>query len=122
FVSVPQNSDFPIQNLPYGVFSTKADSSRHIGVAIGDQILNLAEIANLFDGPQLKAHQDVFKQSTLNAFMALPRPAWLEARARIQQLLSEDCAVLRDNAHLRSRALFAQSDATMHLPAQIGDY
>ncbi|CAP25644.1 Protein CBR-FAH-1 [Caenorhabditis briggsae] len=122
FIDVAPTSDFPIQNLPYGIFSTQPDGPRHIGVAIGDQILNLAEIADLFDGPELKAHQDVFKKCTLNAFMALPRPAWLEARAKIQQLLCENCTVLRDNADLRKRAFVAQSAATMHLPAQIGDY
>ncbi|EFO82486.1 CRE-FAH-1 protein [Caenorhabditis remanei] len=122
FISVAPNSDFPIQNLPYGVFSIGAEETRHIGVAIGDQILNLAEIATLFDGPELKSHQDVFRQTTLNAFMSLPRPAWLEARTKIQQLLSDNCGILRDDATLRKRAFVAQSDATMHLPAQIGDY
>uniref|UniRef100_A0A8R1E1Z1 Fumarylacetoacetase n=1 Tax=Caenorhabditis japonica TaxID=281687 RepID=A0A8R1E1Z1_CAEJA len=122
FISVSQNSDFPIENLPYGVFSTRTDTTRHIGVAIGDEILNLGEIADLFDGPELKNHQDVFRQATLNEFMTLPRPAWLEARARIQQLLSADYPLLRDNTDLRSRAFTSQSDAIMHLPAKIGDY
>ncbi|PAV56966.1 hypothetical protein WR25_04083 [Diploscapter pachys] len=122
FVNVAAGSDFPLENCPYGVFSTKGNERRRIGVAIGDQILDLSAIAHLFDGPNLKAHQNVFKEETLNAFMALPRAAWLEARAKIQQLLSDDCDVIKGNNDLRSKALVSQNEATMHLPASIGDY
>ncbi|KAH7696262.1 fumarylacetoacetase-like, partial [Aphelenchoides avenae] len=62
FVDVPQGSDFPIENLPYGVFSTKTNPRRRIGVAIGEKILDLSVIAHLFTGPQLKSHQDVFQK------------------------------------------------------------
>lgn len=61
-------------------------------------------------------------QETLNAFMGLKRAAWLEARKTIQELLSKNSSTLRDDSQLRSKALVRQSDATMHLPAEIGDY
>ncbi|KJH40710.1 putative fumarylacetoacetase [Dictyocaulus viviparus] len=122
FVPVPQDSDFPIQNCPYGVFSTKDNPRRRIGVAIGECILDLSEVAHFFDGPLLKSNQDVFKQETLNAFMALPRAAWIEARSTIQNLLSDDVNTLKGNPELRSRSLVNQKDATMHIPATIGDY
>lgn len=54
--------------------------------------------------------------------MGLKRAAWLEARKTIQELLSKDSPKLRDDAQLRSKAFVPQSDATLHLPAQIGDY
>lgn len=54
--------------------------------------------------------------------MALPRAAWLEARARIGELLSDACATLRDNENLRKTAIVQQADATMHLPATIGAF
>ncbi|CAK6442380.1 unnamed protein product [Pipistrellus nathusii] len=122
FVSVAPDSDFPIQNLPYGVFSTTANPRSRIGVAIGDQILDLSIIKHLFTGPILSKHQDVFVQPTLNNFMALGQGAWKEARAHLQTLLSAGHARLRDDAELRKRAFVPQAQATMHLPATIGDY
>lgn len=67
-----------------------------IGVAIGDEILNLNAIANYFDGPLLKDKQDVFRRDCLNDFMSLGRPAWLEARAKLQELLSSGNPTLQD--------------------------
>ncbi|CAI5456291.1 unnamed protein product [Caenorhabditis angaria] len=122
FVTVPSGSDFPIQNLPYGVFSTADNTTHRIGVAIGDQVLDLSVISHLFNGPQLASHQNVFQSTTLNAFMALPRAAWLEARATLQDLLSSTNQTIQGNVDLRARALIPQSSVTMHLPAQIGDY
>ncbi|KAJ3647318.1 hypothetical protein Zmor_019202 [Zophobas morio] len=122
FIRYEKYCDFPIENLPYGVFSTKDDLTHRVGVAIGDQILDLKQIAHLFTGPELKNHQDVFKEPTLNKFMSLSKPAWKEARETIQNLLSTDNPRLQNDSELRSRALVSQYDATMHLPAQIGDY
>ncbi|NXE60216.1 FAAA Fumarylacetoacetase, partial [Calcarius ornatus] len=121
FIQVDKDSDFPLQNLPYGVFSTKEEPRHRLGVAIGDQILDLSVIKHLFNGPALAKHQHVFDQPTLNAFMGLGRPAWSEARALLQKLLSAAEPTLRDNAELRRRAFVPQAAATMHLPAQIGE-
>uniref|UniRef100_A0A8C1WNZ4 Fumarylacetoacetase n=1 Tax=Cyprinus carpio TaxID=7962 RepID=A0A8C1WNZ4_CYPCA len=97
--------------------------SRHrIGIAIGDQILDLSVIKHLFNGPALGPHQDVFEQPTLNAFMALGYDAWREARKCLQMLLAANESTLRDDVSLRSRAFVQQSSAVMHLPAEIGDY
>ena len=57
WVNVSSESDFPLQNLPYGVFSTPNDPRHRIGVAIGDQILDLTKIADLFTGPLLEKQQ-----------------------------------------------------------------
>uniref|UniRef100_A0A8D1BWI8 Fumarylacetoacetase n=1 Tax=Sus scrofa TaxID=9823 RepID=A0A8D1BWI8_PIG len=122
FVPVAEDSDFPIHNLPYGVFSTTGNSRPRIGVAIGDQILDLSVIKHLFTGPVLSKHQDVFDQPTLNSFMGLGQAAWKEARAFLQNLLSASQARLRDDTELRKRAFTSQASATMHLPAAIGDY
>jgi len=121
FISVSAESDFPIQNLPYGVFSTPCDSRHRIGVAIGDEILDLSAVSHLFTGPQL-ANSTALKQSTLNEFMGLGKAAWDEARETIQKLLSSDTPTLRDDAQLRKKAFVSQSSAAMHLPAAIGDY
>ncbi|XP_056267993.1 fumarylacetoacetase isoform X1 [Pseudoliparis swirei] len=122
FLKVDASSDFSFHNLPYGIFSTPDHPKRRIGVAIGDQILDLSVIKSLFRGPVLSKHQDVFEQSTLNAFMALGYEAWREARRTLQGLLSANESTLRDDVSLQSRAFVDQSASTMHLPADIGDY
>ncbi|CAD5228466.1 unnamed protein product [Bursaphelenchus okinawaensis] len=122
FIEVPAGSDFSIHNLPYGVFSTKNNPKKRIGVAIGEQILDLSVTKHLFTGPELKSHQDVFTEETLNSFMALPRAAWVEARQILQNLLSTETTTLQNDSNLRSQAFVKQSEAQMHLPAKIGDY
>eukprot|EP00063_Salmo_salar_P008181 XP_013983016.1 PREDICTED: fumarylacetoacetase-like [Salmo salar] len=122
FVKIDEKSDFSYHNLPYGVFSTPDNPRHRIGVAIGDQILDLSVIKSLFRGPVLSNQQDVFDQPTLNAFMGLGYDAWRETRRSLQQLLSANETTLRDDVSLRSRAFFHQSSAMMHLPAEIGDY
>lgn len=121
FIEYSPSSDFPIENLPYGVFTSPRNTEKHIGVAIGELILDLNVISNLFDGPLLKSKQHVFKEQTLNAFMALTRPHWLEARATLQKLLDASNPTLQ-NDDLKQRAFVKQSEAQMHVPADIGDY
>merc|ERR1719422_1075355 len=122
WVTVTTDSHFPIQNLPYGVFSTVSEPGPRIGVAIGSHVLDLAKISHLFTGPLLAHHQDVFTATTLNSLMGLTRDHWAEARATITSLLSADNPTIRDDDHLRNIALVAQASAKMHLPADIGDY
>lgn len=122
FIEVSPDSDFPLQNLPYGVFSTADNPTHRIGVAIGNQVLDLSVIRHLFTGPILQSQQDVFAEATLNSFMGLGRAAWQEARSTLQRLLSAQEPLLSNNKDLRARAFVPQSDAIMHLPAKIGDY
>jgi len=119
FIDYPADTDFPIENLPYGVFKVN-DGPQQIGVAIGDQILNLHALseANLFP-PHLTK---VFLQSTLNEFMGLGKTAWREARQIITKLLTSSESTLRDNLPLRTKCLVPQNQATLLLPARIGDY
>ena len=124
WVPVEADSDFPIQNLPYGVFTTANQHDKHIGVAIGSHVLDLHVLASygLFSALPALHHGEVFKQPTLNAFMALPRAQWTEVRKLLTHLLTDSTPTLRDNAHLRSSALLPMSSAIMHLPCVIGDY
>lgn len=122
FIEVPPESHFPIQNLPYGIFSTNNNEKPRPGIAIGDQILDLSAIKHLINGPIMKDKQHVFDETTLNSFMALGKEAWIETRATLQKLLSYNEATLRDDHKLRSKAFVPQKEAKMHLPAHIGDY
>lgn len=122
WIPVPPSSNFPLENLPYGIFSTASEPQHRIGVAIGDHILDLSKISHLFDGPLLSDNQAVFQQSTLNGLMSLTRSCWVEARKRLTSLLSTTSPTIRDNLQLKERCLVLQTEATMHLPAKIGDY
>src|SRR5687768_3275513 len=117
FIDVPPDSHFPIQNLPYGVLQRADSDTPSIGVAIGDQILDLYALQEhgILAG-------NYFSMPTLNRFMAAGRNAWTQVRQRLTKLLSADEPTLRDNAELRSRAFVNQRDVRMLLPVQIGDY
>jgi fumarylacetoacetase len=113
--------EFPIQSLPFGVFSTAEAESPRIGVAIGDQILDLRACADrgLLDG----LSSDVLaacRDSTLNALMQLGRAAARETRAAAHRLLRNDTSE-RVRAGTES-ALVPMRDAQMHVPARVGDY
>jgi fumarylacetoacetase len=110
---------FPLQNLPYGVFSVGAQTPR-AGVAIGDRIVDLAALDEAGLLPAVAS--GVFAAPTLNAFIALGKPVWSETRQRLTALLSRDNAELRDNAALRERALVPMAGATLHLPVEIPGY
>jgi fumarylacetoacetase len=122
FVPVPPGSDFPLQNLPYGVFRPVAGGSGRCGVAIGEHVVDLAvlEAAGLL--AVSGAEGTVFDRPSLNAFMALGRPAWKEVRARLHRLLRDDEPTLKEAAAVRDEAILRRSEVTMLLPAEIGDY
>jgi len=115
FVEVDPSSDFPIQNLPYGVFFTPEQPSLRVGVAIGDFVLDLAAL----EASGLIQLGSVFSQSSLNAFMALGPKVWRATRARISELLRHDHPELRDNSDLRKRALVPRNLAQMQLPIAV---
>ncbi|MBU6463882.1 MAG: fumarylacetoacetase [Bradyrhizobium sp.] len=119
FIDVDATSDFPIQNLPYGVFSSNGRASR-VGVAIGDHVLDLCELEQA--GRLDVGDPGVFARPTLNAFMALGPTVWSRTRARISELLRHDHPELRDNSELRARALLSMADVKLHLPFQVAGY
>ncbi|HTR59410.1 MAG TPA: fumarylacetoacetase [Casimicrobiaceae bacterium] len=122
FVEVAPDSHFPLQNLPYGVFSTRSDPAPRAGVAIGDRVLDLAALEEAGLLAVAPAGRRVFDQDTLNAFISLGRPAWTRTRARIGELLREDEPTLRDNMALRARALVTMAEAQLHLPVEVQGY
>lgn len=121
WVEVKPGSDFPIQNLPFGIFKT-TDTTPRVGVAIGEYILDLSVVANsgLLDAIHLD--KEVFLQSSLNAFIALGKPVTNAVRERLSELLTADNAELRDNNVLRSNCLIPQSEAQLLMPVQVPNY
>jgi fumarylacetoacetase len=120
FIPVDSSSDFPIQNLPYGVFSTSASPQPRLGVAIGDFVLDLWELEQ--DGLLSAGDPGIFAAPTVGPLMHLGPPVWSTTRARISELLRHDNPELRDNKPLRDLALVRMSDAKLHLPFHVAGY
>lgn len=106
------HADFPVQNLPLGVFSC-GGGERRIGTAIGDHVLDLAAIAGYLPA----AVRPVLAGSTLNDLFALPAADRRALRHALFALLTADGMRLRVEPHLHALA-----DCTLHLPFRIGDY
>ena len=122
--SAQNHPDFPIQNLPYGVFRRrKASGPPSVGVAIGDQILDLAGCSDIagFTGLAAQAARAAHAAS-LNPLMALGPEHWSALRRQISALLASDSAAFRANRQLGERVLVPMADAELGLPAEIGDY
>ncbi|MBM55773.1 MAG: fumarylacetoacetase [Euryarchaeota archaeon] len=117
WVNVPEGNDFPIQNLPFGIFST-SDRSARPGVAIGEYIIDLQFLS---DGGYLEGlsfEKSDFNSSTLNPIINRGKAATSALRNRISELLRYDSTELVQ----RDEALVSMSDATMHMPIEVGDY
>ena len=123
WVDVTEDSDFPIQNIPFGVYSPKGGGDLHVATAIGNYILDLAYLdeAGYFQNTEVEG-TEIFHEPTLNAFMSLGRKAWKDTRKVISHLLSKDIEKLRDNKELRELALIPMENAEMEFPVDIGDY
>ena len=111
--------DFPIQNLPLGIFTPPGGGQPRGGAAIGDKILDLgaAHAAGLFAGEAARAAAAASGES-LNALFALGAGPRQALRARLSALLAEGSAEQAQLAGL----LHAAADCTLYLPARIGDY
>lgn len=116
-------TDFPVQNLPFGVYSTGADGAWRVGVAIGEMILDVAAAldAGLFDDESLGAAESC-RESSLNALMARGAGDWAALRRAISRMLRDDTDVGRRAAPLERSLLVAQRDAMLRIPMSVGDY
>lgn len=121
WLEVPALTDFPIQNIPFGVFLTKDDVVT-IGTRIGDFAIDLGALQQLdyFNGIELT--DDMFMQDTLNDFISDGKKTWRLVRNRIADLFDANNPLLRDNQKNRDIIVFNIEDVEMQLPVLIGDY
>jgi len=121
WVHVPAGSDFPIQNLPFGIFKTRYLSAV-AGVAIGNHVLDLVYMHEngYFDG--LGLPPGIFNQKYLNDFIALGRKTTRAVRNRISELLRLDVDELQQNIAAREIALIPMNEVQMLMPVQIPNY
>lgn len=121
WVKVTPRSDFPIQNLPFGIFKTRY-LTPVAGVAIGDFVLDLVYLHEngFLDGLALPA--GLFNQRYLNGFFSLGRKKVGEVRGRISELLCHDNNELRNNAAAREIALIPMTETQLLMPVHIPNY
>ncbi len=121
WIKVPDNSDFPIQNIPFGVFITRDDVIT-IGTRIGDCAIDMGALQqlNYFEGIELT--DDMFMQDTLNDFISDGKKTWRLVRNRLAELFDETNPKLRDNEEHKEIIIFNVKDIEMQLPVLIGDY
>jgi fumarylacetoacetase len=118
------STDFPIQNLPFGVFKRSGESeSPRVGVAIGDQILDVSACAKAgVLSPEASIVAERCHEPRLNALMELGRDASRALRKSLSVALRSDSPALTGDSSLASRILVPIRDAELRLPASIGDY
>ena len=120
WVEVAPDSDFSIQNIPFGIFKTKGALPR-VGTAIGNYVLDLAQLheKGLFE--LLGLPDGIFQQSTLNAFMALGKETSRSVRNRISDLLEKGNQEIQ-STYLEDTALIPMEDVEMLMPVQVPNY
>jgi len=121
WINVDKNSDFPIQNIPFGVFLTRDDIIT-IGTRIGNYAIDLGALHQLGYFKDIPLTDDIFLQDTLNDFIADGRKTWRLVRNKIAELFDINNSSLRDNEGDRDRVIFRMDEVEMQLPISVGDY
>ena len=121
WLEISRESDFPIQNLPFGIYSTK-NKTKRVGVAIGNQILDLSQLLKLGYLDSLSFCEHCFSNEYLNRMMGHGKLEIRDLRNRISELLNVDNPELSQNKEAVAKVLDLQIESEMHLPIKIGDY
>lgn len=121
WLKVKENSDFPIQNIPFGVFITKDDIIT-IGSRIGDFAIDLGALHQLGYFKGIPLTDDIFLQDNLNDFIADGRKTWRLVRNRIADIFDVTNSSLRDNPTHKDKVIFRMDEVEMLLPVRVGDY
>ncbi|MGB5822286.1 MAG: fumarylacetoacetase [Saonia sp.] len=121
WLPVPQNSDFPIQNIPFGVFLTRDDIIT-IGTRIGDYAIDLGALHQLGYFKDIPLTDDIFLQDNLNDFISDGKKTWRLVRNRISEIFDINDKGLKNNEEHKNIVLFTLEEIEMKLPVLIGDY
>ncbi len=121
WIPVPEGSDFPIQNLPFGVFIPEDDIIT-TGTRIGNTAIDLSVLQQLGYFKGIDLPDDVFLQDTLNDFIALGRPMWRAVRNRLAELFDENNTSLKNEVAHQNKALFPVEHVQMLMPVFVQDY
>lgn len=121
WLEVPANSDFPIQNIPFGVFIT-TDDEITTGTRIGDTAIDLNDLQQLGYFDDIDLPDDTFLQDTLNDFISLGKSIWRQVRGRLAEIFDETNPKLRDNEAHKREVLYPINEVQMLMPVFAQDY
>jgi fumarylacetoacetase len=121
WIPVPEHSDFPIQNIPFGIIKMEGKSPR-VATRIGDSVVDLYELYKLGCFESLPFESNDFDASSLNSLMKKGKLAIRELRNVLSTLLLSDNSFLRDKSELHDSFLYTLDSVEMLLPITIGDY
>ena len=117
WIEIPKNSDFSIYNLPFGIFSRNKNSKR-VGIAIGNNIIDLLACNELDIFKDLNINNNVFENNFLNDFINLGKNKTNKVREIIQQQLTDESSKIK----MSSVVIIPMNESEMHLPVRVGDY
>ncbi len=118
WIDVQEGSDFPVQNLPFGVFRTRGTSPR-VGVAIGDHVIDMAVLAGSGALRNAEVPPEVFSMPTLNDYLGLGKQVWADVRSALSRLLA---APAPPEELTPGDFVVAMDKVDLLLPIAIGDY
>lgn len=121
WLNVHKSSDFPIQNIPFGVFITKDDIIT-IGTRIGEYAIDLGAFHQLGYFDDIPLTDDIFMQDSLNDFIADGRKTWRLVRNKIAEVFDIDNPRLKGNKKHRDIIIFDVNEVEMLLPIDVGDF
>ena len=123
WLEIPVNSDFSIQNLPFGIFSTSEARQPRVGLALGEFIIDTAV---LFDAGMLAQvpglSRELLYANSLNSLLSASVSTWRALRVRVAELFTQGNNDVLKNADLHARLLVKQSHAQLYLPTKVSNY
>ncbi|MHA7058939.1 fumarylacetoacetase [Aquimarina sp. M1] len=121
WIKTPAHTDFPIQNIPFGVFLTRDDVIT-IGTRIGDTAIDLGALHQLGYFQGIPLTDDIFLQDSLNDFISDGKKTWRLVRNRIAEIFDAENDALKNNKEHCQIVLFTLDEIEMQLPVTVGDY
>ena len=122
WLNVPEDSDFPLYNIPFGMAVLKGNKTRAV-TRIGNYIINLNSLNQYgFFKNTVVDNTDIFKQENLNSFISLGRKKTGEIRKRIAELFSDENTELKSQTHLLEKIIYQNNAVKMLMPIKVGDY
>jgi fumarylacetoacetase len=120
---IEPGSDFPIQNIPFGIFKPKNRTNPRVGTRLGNFIIDLAAIAELgYFKTEGIPSKEVFERHTLNDFIALGKPVWRNVREKISEIFNLENREFWNTPDFREDVVYNLLDIEMLMPVSVGDY
>jgi fumarylacetoacetase len=120
---IESGSDFPIQNIPFGIFKPKNRTNPRVGTRLGNFVIDLAAIAELgYFKTEGIPTKEVFERQTLNDFIALGKPVWRNVREKISEIFNLENREFWNTLDFREDVVYNLLDIEMLMPVSVGDY